>query len=179
MAESITFRSAMNGFHRGEVLEYIKKILEDKAAIELRLSQSEEMVRSLEAENASLQEKLAQADRRKDPDEIEKLNAQQLGKAMFDARRYSDLIVSEAKATAEEMFADAKGSAKELSGIVEELTEKTTHAQEDVRTAMTEVLSVMEDLYQRISAFAEEAGLEGESFLKKFWNSVLDGQATQ
>ena len=89
MAEIPSFRSSINGFHRGDVIEFIKKILDENALLTEELSREKEEKSELQAEIENYRNQI-------EGFHTDRQNEQVLGRAMYDARRFSDELVREA-----------------------------------------------------------------------------------
>ena len=168
MSESVSFRSSISGFNRGEVLAYIKNVLEEKAELSAQLEEATKRLEAIEKEKAELSEKLEELSRRTDPEEVEKMNAQQLGKIMFDARRYSDLIIYEAKAAANEMMNDASRTSEGLYDTVRDLADRAKTSGNTLSEALASVLSEIELLGTRLESFSQDVKEEDELFRAEY-----------
>lgn len=168
MAENISFRSAVNGFNRNEVLSYIKTLYDEKNSLFSELEALKAQLREKENELTALREELGTAQKNADADELEKQNELKLGRAMFDARRYSDLIVSEAKEKANAMFGEASASAAQMAQKVNEVNGEV----ETLISSFDDALAGIRDKLSSLSAdlidFGDSADLNNEVFNENF-----------
>ncbi len=120
MSENYSFRSAMGGFNRNDVISYIEKILAEKNCLVAKLQEAEKInsqleneVQFLKKDNESLNTELSEAkakieDSNKcDECDIAKKYEAHLGAAMLDAKRFSDTLVKEANEKAYGIFDEA------------------------------------------------------------------------
>ena len=165
MAETYSFRSAVNGFHRGDVINYLEKLLNENAALKEKADALRKIAEARESEIAALKMQLG-GDTKKSGGE--RVDTALLGAAMYDARRFSDLIVGEANETAGEIFdktaafaASAGTSTGELASAVSELAEK-------VQKTLAEIENGMVSLGVELETFREGVTGDKEAFMKEF-----------
>ena len=140
MAQTAEFRSALHGFHRGDVMNYIQDMLKENNGLRAQLEAAKN-------ENASLRAMAMDFENRTKQQDLEKQNEQLLGKAMYDARRYSDIILQEANDRAEELYNNAVRNSEVILGDVDAMKLKTTEMTDrfnEVLTGIRKELSEME-----------------------------------
>lgn len=120
MSENYSFRSAMGGFNRNDVIAYIERILCEKNGLSAEIqslqnciSEMENEINRLKKEKESLTAELNEAkaqiasqNKCEDCDISRKYEAH-LGAAMLDAKRFSDTLVKEANDKAYDIFDEA------------------------------------------------------------------------
>lgn len=161
MAENISFRSAVNGFNRNEVLSYIKTLYDEKNSLFSELEALKAQMQEKETELAALREELGTVQKSADAQELEKQNEIKLGRAMFDARRYSDLIVSEAREKANAMFGEASAAAMHLADQVQEVNGEVEALVSSFNASLSDVIDQLSTLSASLSGFG--AGAQGQN----------------
>lgn len=175
MSDNYSFRSAVNGFNRSDVINYISGILDENKNLKSRVSELEDslamqkvLMKNTEAESVK-EEKPPVADPVPAPapaeepvkkviekDSLteqmrlleEKYDAR-LGAAMMDAKRFSDLLVKEANDKTAALFVDSSYEAKRSS-------EKAVAISEEIERTISEFNSVFSSLQKNMKAVAEK-----------------------
>lgn len=157
MSENITFRSALSGFNRTDVMEYIKKIMDESEEKSAKIRTLEQQLADKDSVIEDLTEKAKNANACENCD-LAKQNEVKIGAAMLDARRFSDLIVCEASDRAENMYSMACADAVQSSNQALELAEKINEDAKSYAVVFEELAGRMTELSDRLSGFG--AGVE-------------------
>lgn len=174
MAQTISFRSAVNGFHRGDVVKYIGELMEENADLKKQVETLRVLGKTLTAETGAqkaeierLQAALEKAET-KSKDGGRQLDAARLGEAMYDARRFSDLLISEANAKTAAMFSKAAETADGSSERIQALTAQTAALQAQIEEAFAGISAKLAALDGEMQAFS--GGITGDqaAFLQAF-----------
>ncbi|MCH5198378.1 MAG: DivIVA domain-containing protein [Oscillospiraceae bacterium] len=169
MADNIYFRTSINGFNKADVLQYIKGLIDKNAEL---ASEIEALKKELD-EQKQLAEENAQNAPEVLPDEndIEKLSEQKLGRVMYDARRFSDLIVKEATDRADFIFANATDSSDNLAEQVNALKKEAESFSSDFSSALAEITKKLSSLGNSLSDFRNEVEEQKKNFEEKIKNN--------
>jgi len=170
MADSIFFRSAINGFNKTDVLDYIKGLVEKNAGLTSEIERLKAEIDGLK-QAAEEQSKIS-AEAQPDEQDIEKLSEQKLGKVMYDARRFSDLIVKEANDRADFIFANASQSTEEMNerlSVLKKEAESFISSFDSGMAQITEKLALLENslvdfslgITEEKTEFNDRIGTEG------------------
>ena len=151
MPEMPSFRSSINGFHRGDVIDYIKKLLDDTAALKNQLNEAR-------AENAALKKDLAQKERQIEEIQKERQGEELLGRTMCDARRFSDTLVQEANDKAADILDNAAIAATDVSARLNDVSAQAQALKQCFNTAMTSIDRQLSKLYEKLTEFEEDVG---------------------
>lgn len=146
MSENVSFRSALHGFHRADVLAYIKNLIDENASLTAALESARAELAAAKSEAQEMQRQLADS-------AAEKQNEQTLGRAMCDARRMSDLIVAEARQQADEMYADAADAADFAAGKAEEISAQAEAFHSFFDEKMEEIYQQLAELQTSMQSF--------------------------
>ncbi len=167
MAESITFRKAVNGFNRTDVINYINDLITEKDEL---AKKAEELRAENEAGKqliAELEEKVAKASDCATCD-LAKKNEVRIGAAMLDARRFSDLIVDEANTKSSKMYEAAALDAYDSAEKTAELAGMIRNTAEEYANSFKELLNKMTALSDSLSAFGNDVAGKKEDFIELF-----------
>ena len=165
MAENLYFRTSINGFNKTDVLEYIKGLLEKNAKL---ISDIEGLKKELQE-----QKQLAEGNSPKAaeivPEEIDidKLSEQKLGRVMYDARRFSDLIIKEANDRADFIFVNAAASSDEMNERVNALKNEVEGFSAAFSAEIAEITEKLSALGNSLSDFSAGAMEEKKNFEEK------------
>ena len=194
MKEKVSFRSALNGFNREDVVGYIAGIMEKLSAAEKQTERLEQQ--ALENERA-LNEFRLQADgwekeraeltarcnelaalyetqetracelerRLLEHEELSKHNEVKLGAAMLDAKRFSEMLIKEANDRAGDVYQNACECVKDSSACAEKIREQAQTLSEDFSKTMGAVLNRMNKLIDDMASFQKSAAGHGAGFL--------------
>lgn len=146
MSESIKFRSAVNGFNRNEVIEYIESLLKEKNRLvqENEKLKAECKAKSDDAENA--RRELADEKRKCDGCNIARKAEEKLGATMFEAKRFSDTLINEASKRTSSVFeaASVKASAAVSSAVqISDALKKCSESMENAAVAVDEIKAML------------------------------------
>lgn len=158
MAETYSFRSAVNGFHRGDVITYLQKLMNENTALKERAA-------ALEAENEALKKQLGDTENKGGGEAVD---TALLGAAMYDARRFSDLLVGEANETAGAIFDKTAEFAGTAGGQTNELAASVSELAKKVQETLAGVESGMKALGAELDVFRESVTGDKAAFLKSF-----------
>ena len=165
MEESAVFRNAINGFNKTDVLDYVKDILEKNT----RLTAENEALRKELEEQKTLAEENARgkAPEQHSETDIEKLSEQKLGKVMYDARRFSDLIVSEANEKADSIFANASRSSEKMLEQVNSLKSEADEFSAAFFAGLKSISERLDALGASLTDFSAKTEDEKSGFIKR------------
>ena len=150
MAEIPSFRSALNGFNRTDVLDYVQKLLDEKAALTTELEDARKELAENAAQIAAFELKV------NDIDEHHK-DEQMLGRALYDARRFSDELVQDATGRANMLMVNAADAADGLSVQIGDLVREIGNTSDFIDDAIEQIKSklfVMDEMMQEFSRMA-------------------------
>lgn len=150
MSELPSFRSAINGFHRGDVIEFIKKLLDENAFLTEELNRVKDAKDALNSELETCRKQIAEFN-------TDRQNEQLLGRAMYDARRFSDTIVKEANDTAAEIMRSAVASAQDAARQVDMIASQTGVLEDCFRESIAAVNEKIRGLGEQLQSFRKEA----------------------
>ena len=185
MAENYSFRSAVNGFNRNDVISYIEALLEEKAALEIRVNALEEEIKTLNDENDTLRTVIVDESEKKETDdkcnqcEIEKVYEARLGAAMLDAKRFSEILVKEANDKASGLFADAYASADDTSLRAKKISQNVVDINKQFNAAFKALLDNMNALGASLEGFKKEVKASGAKFDYKTDFAPTPGENTE
>lgn len=128
-----SFRSALNGFHRGEVLACIEELLRDKNALSERLS-------SLESENAAMRREL-EALRAEPQPESHDLHQDEL-----EAYRRAEAVERRANETAERLLSEAEALKAQAEAEADALR---SQAETEAAAAAEKAAALLSDANER------------------------------
>lgn len=170
MTDNFSFRSAMNGFNRNDVIRYIDEILAEKAKADDKVAELEREVNSLKSDNEALRsvnaeqsEKLNSASKCNDC-EIVKIYEARLGAAMLDAKRFSEILVKEANDKAASLFADAFTSADRTAVKASDISHNIAEINKQFDVSFKQLLDNMNNLGKSLEAFKREVKTTGDIF---------------
>ena len=152
MSELPSFRSSINGFHRADVIEFIKKLLDENAFLTEELNRAKDAKDALQAEMEACRKKIADFN-------TDRQNEQLLGRAMYDARRFSDTIVKEANDSAADIMSSAVNSAQDAARQVDMIASQTGVLEDCFRKSIADVnekVGILLEMLQRFQKDADE-----------------------
>lgn len=176
MAENYSFRSAMNGFNRNDVISYIDALLREKSEAELRIAVLENEINELNATNNTLKEKIEEENKKDkeketesgvskcDSCDIAKVYEARLGAAMLDAKRFSEILVKEANDKAAGMFSKAYESADDTSVKARDISENIVNINRQFNESFRALLDNMKKLGESLELFKSEVKNTGSVF---------------
>ena len=157
MSELPSFRSSLSGFHRGDVIQFIKQLMDEKSDLENTIA-------ALREENASLKDEADKCKKQLAEIRSERQNEQLLGRAMYDARRFSDTIVQEANDAANDILNHAVEASQDVSEQLDEIAEQTSVVKEFIASEMVSIEEKLNDLRGKLNAFEEDAANKSKEF---------------
>ena len=172
MAETYAFRSAVNGFHRGDVITYLQKLLNENAALKEQAAALRETAEARKTEIDALKRQLDEAEKKNAGGE--RVDTALLGAAMYDARRFSDLIVGEANAKAGEVFNQTAAFAQQAGEKTNELSAAVSALAKKVRDTLAEVENGMVALGVDLETFRSGVTDDKDAFLKAFSDETAE-----
>ncbi len=146
MDENVNFRSAINGFNRTDVLNYIKALIEENASLSAEVDSANIKIAELNAEIEKYKVLLSKR-------EAEQQNERVLGRAMYDARRFSDSLVLEAHREALAMLNNASQSADTISEKADFVIQNAVSAAETINDSMDQIRMQLEQLDADLADF--------------------------
>lgn len=149
MSELPSFRSSFNGFNRSDVIEFLKKLLDEKSALTEQLS-------ALKDENAALQAELENCKAQISGIESERQTEEQLGRTMCDARRFSDMIVQEANDKAQDILDSALKAANDVSGQVDGISAQISDLTSRFGSSIGDINDCLTALSAQLSRFGSD-----------------------
>lgn len=165
LAENIYFRTTINGFNKNDVLTYIKDLLDKNAKLN---SEVEALKKELQEQKRLAEEKAQSAvETLFDETDIEKLSEQKLGRVMYDARRFSDLIVEEANDRADFIFSSAAVSSDEMNERIKSLKADAEGFSAVFSSGLSEINEKLAALGDSLSAFSSEVENQKKKFEEK------------
>ncbi len=156
MSDKIKFRSSVNGFNRSEVISYIEGILREKeelSAAKKRLSEENSRLKaecdakSGEAENAK--KELEYEKRKCGGCSISRKAEEKLGAAMFEAKRFSDTLINDAKKRSALMLESASVKAADAVKTAEQLSDSIAACGE----AVANIAAAVDGIKEKLSSF--------------------------
>lgn len=156
MSDKIKFRSSVNGFNRSEVISYIEGILREKeelSAAKERLSEENSRLKaecdakSGEAENAK--KELEYEKRKCGGCSISRKAEEKLGAAMFEAKRFSDTLINDAKKRSALMLESASVKAADAVKTAEQLSDSVAACGE----AVANIAAAVDGIKEKLSSF--------------------------
>ncbi len=156
MSDKIKFRSSVNGFNRSEVISYIEGILREKeelSAAKERLSEENSRLKaecdakSGEAENAK--KELEYEKRKCGGCSISRKAEEKLGAAMFEAKRFSDTLINDAKKRSALMLESASVKAADAVKTAEQLSDSIAACGE----AVANIAAAVDGIKEKLSSF--------------------------
>lgn len=156
MSDKIKFRSSVNGFNRSEVISYIEGILREKeelSAAKERLSEENRRLKaecdakSGEAENAK--KELEYEKRKCGGCSISRKAEEKLGAAMFEAKRFSDTLINDAKKRSALMLESASVKAADAVKTAEQLSDSVAACGE----AVANIAAAVDGIKEKLSSF--------------------------
>lgn len=174
MSDTYSFRTSINGFNRTDVLSYIDSLLKEKEAVTAEINALNERVAALENENISLKKELSDqkaeienfntASAKCDDCDISKKYEARLGAAMFDAKRFSEILVKEANDKASALFAEAYDSADKTSVGVQKIAHDIVSINSQFNQSFKALLDNMNALAKALETFKKETRASGKKF---------------
>lgn len=163
MSENYSFRSAMNGFNRSDVISFIENILNERETDRLRivklerdLSDSSRKIDELQAELSQNSAKNKNDSEKCDSCELVKAYEAKLGAAMFDAKRFSDILVSEANDKSFDILNQAAGVADDSAKKAKMIADSIKGFSLSVKESLGKLFSEMQGLSDRLGGFCGE-----------------------
>ena len=170
MSNAPSFRSSFHGFNRSDVINFIKALMEENAALndelaalknELSDRDSADAARQSESDRlrAELVSCKAEAEAAKahfSEMEAERQNDLMLGRVMRDARRFSDILVQEANEKANGMLDSAAQNAKDISEALDTIASQTDAFTEYCNDSLAGIRGKLDDLNRSLSGFTQE-----------------------
>lgn len=172
MGAAYSFRSAMNGFNRNDVISYIDSIISEKVETEKKISELEKQIEELQSANDTLREIIVEEEKKSEKEradkceecELAKVYEARLGAAMLDAKRFSEILVKEANDKASDMFSKAYNSASDTSEKASEIAENIVKINKQFNESFNVLLANMKSLTDSLSVFKVEVKKTGASF---------------
>lgn len=172
MGAAYSFRSAMNGFNRNDVISYIDSIISEKVETEKKISELEKQIEELQSANDTLREIIVEEEKKSEKEradkceecELAKVYEARLGAAMLDAKRFSEILVKEANDKASDMFSKAYNSASDTSEKATEIAENIVKINKQFNESFNVLLANMKSLTDSLSVFKVEVKKTGASF---------------
>jgi cell division septum initiation protein DivIVA len=165
MSEMPSFRSALNGFNRKDVVNYLKTLLDENADLLSKLAETQNEVAQKNAELELVNAQLSEA-------KAERQNEQMLGRAIYDARRFSDILLKEANEQADAMLKNAADTASDFSRSVDALSEETVDFSSLFADAMGDIQDKLVSLNESLEAFRSQVDSRKDVLLEE--SGVLD-----
>ena len=157
MSDLPSFRSSINGFNRTDVIDFLKKILDENSHLKEQLSEAASL-------NASLQSEIDKCRSEIDAIKSERQTEELLGRTMCDARRFSDTIVQEANDKAARIFENAVTSANEVSVNADNISAQVNRLNDCFTQAIGGMVKSLSALGNQLSAFSESAEQKKQPF---------------
>ena len=165
MSEMPSFRSSLNGFNRKDVIAYLKTVLDENADLLSKLAEAQNEVAKKSEELEQLNVQLSEV-------KAERQNEQLLGRAIYDARRFSDILLKEANEQADAMLKSAAETASDFSKSVDALSEETVDFSTLFADAMGDIQDRLISLNQALEAFRSQVDSRKDVLLED--SGVLD-----
>ena len=173
MSENYSFRSQMNGFHRGDVIAFLQKLMGENAALREKAEKLEQTAASQQARIAALEEALAAAEK-KQKENADRVDTAKLGAAMYDARRFSDLLIGEATDQSGEMFDHAAASAQESGEQVRGLAAHVSALTDRLLETLNAVENDLAGLGTDLQGFHDTVTGNKAQFMQRFSAETSD-----
>lgn len=201
MQKEHIFRSAfLGGFNREDVLRYIEEQKLNEAQLIKKMTEKEEEFKALLSQKeASFKEALAEKDHAlKDADEkINRLHAdiaialkecerlkaesdkkeavaQQLGKAIIDAREYSDQLIARSKQEAKRIDDATAKTVDTVSQKINELETDISKTARQFATAFNALLDELEELKESLGGINKPDEIEGQKSIDAVKDNIFD-----
>lgn len=165
MREEIKFRTAVNGFNKADVMRYVEKLLADK-------NEKKKTIKKLEEELAACKDELASckenAEQQKPTDcencEAAKLAQAQLGAAMLDAKRFSEMLLKDANDKAAGVINNASASVSLSTESATLLAEELKQAKEQFNTTLDTLQQTMADIILNFTEYQQNLEMQSADF---------------
>lgn len=170
MSEKFSFRSAMNGFNRNDVIAYIDNLLREKAELEEKVAQLEEEVSGLNSTNDTLREIIVDDSKKSEETnkceecDMAKIYEARFGAAMLDAKRFSETLVKEANDKAAALFSDACAKADDTLNKAKDISRNIESINSQFNKSFTDLLENMKKIEDSVASFKSQVGAGGKEF---------------
>ena len=177
MREDMKFRNAVNGFNKSDVMICIENLLKENAELKNKIKSLEEEVFVCKTSLDKVQTETQNKDVCAECDAAKMAQAQ-LGAAMLDAKRFSEMLLKDANDKSAQVLNNALKDTANAAVTATELSAEVKKAKERVSTSLD---SLQEELTAIILSFAEFKGdleKKGEKyvFLTDFDNANAEGK---
>lgn len=163
MREDMKFRNAVNGFNKADVMTCIESLMKENADQKNKIKELEEQLiecrASLEKakDEPHTQDMCAQCD-------AAKVAQAQLGAAMMDAKRFSELILKEANDKSAQVLNTALLDIKGATETANELSDSLKSAKESFTTTLDSLQDELATIILSFMDFRTELEKKGEKF---------------
>ncbi len=163
MREDMKFRTAVNGFNKTDVMNCIEALMKENA-------DNKKKIKELEAQLCDCQANLEQSkEENKNKDmcaqcDAAKVAQAQLGAAMMDAKRFSELILKEANDKSAQVLNTALKDVTEATESANALSDSIKTAKKNFSSTLEALQDEMETVILSFMAFCSEIEKKKEKF---------------
>ncbi|MBR2413678.1 MAG: DivIVA domain-containing protein [Clostridia bacterium] len=163
MREDMKFRNAVNGFNKTDVMTCIESLLKE-------IAEQKNKIKELEAQLCDCRASLAQAKEETQNKDMcaqcdaAKVAQAQLGAAMMDAKRFSELILKEANDKSAQVLNTALGDVSDATDTANGLSESLKAAKENFAATLDSLQDELATIILSFMDFRTDLEKKGEKF---------------
>ena len=163
MREDMKFRTAVNGFNKSDVMTCIESLLKETAEQKKKIKELEAQLCDCQASLAQAKEETQNKDMCAECDAAKVAQAQ-LGAAMMDAKRFSELILKEANDKSAQVLNMALKDATEATENANALSASIKTAKKNFTSTLDNLQDEMETVILSFMAFCSDIEKKREKF---------------
>ncbi len=164
MREDMKFRNAVNGFNKTDVMNCIESLLKENAEQKKRIKELEEQLCDCQATLAHAKEETNNKDMCAECDAAKVAQAQ-LGAAMMDAKRFSELILKEANDKSAQVLNKALSDVTDATETANGLSDSLKTAKENFAVTLDSLQDELATIILSFMDFKTELEKKGEKFI--------------
>ncbi len=165
MREDMKFRTTVNGFNKSDVMHCIEKLMSEK-------NEQKKTIKRLEEELSNCKEELERcrntSDHEKKSDcencEAAKIAQAQLGAAMLDAKRFSEMLLKDANDKAATVINNASASVALSTESATLLADELKDAKEKFNTTIETLQDTMSSIILSFMEYQQNLETQGADF---------------
>ncbi|MBE6811648.1 MAG: hypothetical protein E7523_02070 [Ruminococcaceae bacterium] len=163
MREDMKFRNAVNGFNKTDVMTCIETLLKENVEQKQKIKELEEQLCDCQASLAQAKEETQNKDMCAECDAAKVAQAQ-LGAAMMDAKRFSELILKEANDKSAQVLNNALADVTDATETANGLSESLKAAKENFATILDSLQDELATIILSFMDFRTDLEKKGEKF---------------
>ena len=163
MREDMKFRNAVNGFNKADVMTCIESLLKENADQKKKIKEMEEQLCECQASLARAKDEQQNKDMCAECDAAKVAQAQ-LGAAMMDAKRFSELILKEANDKSAQVLNSALEDITDATYTANGLSEALKSAKESFATTLDSLQDELTTIILSFMDFRTDLEKKGEKF---------------